>query len=85
MTFRRGMKVDLCMGYNYTHGSFDDLDLDARSVGRQRQKLSCLFLATKQAIGVKLATTVGFFNNFYLTLTFISLHPWLVQLVFKKK
>ena len=31
MAFKVSMKVDVCMGYNYADGRFDDLDLDARS------------------------------------------------------
>ena len=31
MAFKLGMKVNLIMHWIYTHGHFDDLDLDARS------------------------------------------------------
>ena len=31
MAFKLGVMVDLCMGYIYTHGLFDDLGLNARS------------------------------------------------------
>ena len=44
----------------HAHGRFDDLDLDARSqwVGKD-QNQRCMLSETKQAINIKLATTVG--------------------------
>ena len=61
--------------------SSDDLDLDKRSlwVGKGK-KMCCMLSATKQAISIKLATTVG---DFYVTLTLtLQTFVWLVQLVF---
>ena len=43
----------------YVHAHFDDLDLDARSTKAKNQH--CMLSATKQAIRIKLATTVGHF------------------------
>ena len=45
----------------YAHARFDDLDLDARLlwVGKGKTYQRCMLSATKQAISIKLATTVG--------------------------
>ena len=37
MAFKLGLKVDLCMGYNYTHGRFDDLDAGSQWLGRGKR------------------------------------------------
>ena len=52
----------------YSHVRVVDLALDTRSqLGQQREKNQRLMLsATKQALSIKLATTVG---HFYVTLT----------------
>ena len=42
MAFNLVMKVDLCMGYMYTHDHFSDLDLDARSQWLNRGTNSAL-------------------------------------------
>ena len=67
----------------YAHAHFDDLDLDAKSqwVGKGEKNQRCMLSATKQAISIKLATTIGHF--FYVTLTWtLQMFIWLVQLVF---
>ena len=73
MAFKRGMKVELFMGYIYTLGHFDDLDLDA--VARQREKCLVFWIISttaKQAIKIKLVATVGL-DKFYFS--FKSLVP----------
>ena len=54
----------------YYHARFDDLDLDAKSqwVGKGHKKKLWMLSATKQAICIKRATTVGF-SFFYVTMT----------------
>ena len=47
----------------YVHDRFQDLELDARSSGSQKaNNQRCMLLATKEAINIKLATTVGHFD-----------------------
>ena len=50
------------MGALYAQARFDDLDLDARAqwVGKGTNQ-RCMLSVTKQAISIKLATTVGHF------------------------
>ena len=56
------------------HDRFDYLDLDARPqwVGKGEKTQHCMLSATKQAISIKLATTVGHFKV-TLTLTLQTL------------
>ena len=63
MAFKLGMTVDLCIAYNYAP-RFDDLDLDARSQQVRKGKKISFELSrqlSKQAISIKIATTVGHF------------------------
>ena len=69
------------MGAIYAH--FDDLDLDARSqwVGKGNTSQRFMLSATKQAISIKLATTVGLcFFHATLTLT-LQTFVWFVHLL----
>ena len=54
------MTVDLWIPYNYDFARFDDFDLDALSQWDGKPKYQrCMLSATKRAISIKLATTVG--------------------------
>ena len=65
----------------YAHARVDDVDIDARSqwVCKGKTPALAVLSATKQAISIKLATTVGLFLNLTLTLQTCI---WLVPHVF---
>ena len=65
----------------YVHARFDDLDLDARSqwVGKGEQIQRRIISTTKEAIRIKLVTTVG---HFVLDMTLdLKTFIWLDHLV----
>ena len=69
---------DRLMDAIYAHDHFNDLDLEARSQWVSKGKNQCcMFSASKQAISIKLATTVG---HFYVTLT-LQTYLWLGHLL----
>ena len=81
ITFKLGMTVDLWIPlYIYAHACFDDLDARSHNRSAKAKNQHCMLSATKQAISIKLATTVGllFFYVPFTLQTFI----WLVQLGF---